>query len=171
MLPPLRCRKIILYSPFLHEQYSMAIHTELLKTAISSSLYFSTLVINIVFSCLSLCRGHQHLPRPSTHNLILAVSLPLLCLAVFLPLILLYVRCLFFWRSQPPTSNDASVIFTPHTAPPSPIPSSRQRHRFCNNHQQHQHQLRQNFVCPFTRTQTEQLHMLYQILNIKLYFT
>ena len=61
--------KIILYSPFSHKQYSMAIHTELHKTAISSSsLYFSTLVINIVFSCLSLCRRHQHFLRPSTHS-------------------------------------------------------------------------------------------------------
>ena len=36
--------RIILHSPFSHKQYSMAIQTELLKTAISSSLYFSTLV-------------------------------------------------------------------------------------------------------------------------------
>ena len=56
MPPPLPRRKIILFSPFLHEQYSMAIHTELLKTAISSSsLYFSTLVINIAFSYLCPC--------------------------------------------------------------------------------------------------------------------
>ena len=69
MLPPLPRRKIILYLPFLHEEYSMAIHTELHKTAISSSsLYFSTLVINIVFSCLSLCRRHQHFLCPSTHR-------------------------------------------------------------------------------------------------------
>ena len=68
MPPPLPRHKIILYSPFLHEEYSMAIHTELHKTAISSSsLYFSTLVINIVFSCLSLCHRHQHFLRPSTH--------------------------------------------------------------------------------------------------------
>ena len=54
--------KIILYSPFSHKQYSMAIHTELHKTAIS------VLVINIVFSCLSLCRRHQHFLCPSTHR-------------------------------------------------------------------------------------------------------
>ena len=108
----------------------MAIHTELHNTAISSSsLYFSTLVINIAFSCLcprvvviSIFSVLQITPS-STHDLILAVSLPLLCLAVFLPLIFLYVRRLLFPRSQPPTSNDASVIFTPHTAPPSLIPS------------------------------------------------
>ena len=128
MSPPLPHSKIILYSPFLHEQYSMAIHTELLKTAISSStLYFSTLVINIAFSYLCPCAIVISiffvLQFPAIFN-ILAVSLPLLCLAVFLPLILLYVRRLLFQRSQPPTSNDASVIFPPHTAPPSPIPSS-----------------------------------------------
>ena len=44
MPPPFPRSKIILYSPLSHKQYSMAIHTELLKTAISSSLYFSTLV-------------------------------------------------------------------------------------------------------------------------------
>ena len=63
-------------------------------------------------------------PPSSTHDVILAVSLPLLCLAVVLPLILLYVRRLLFPRTQPPASNGASVIFTPNTAPPSPIPSS-----------------------------------------------
>ena len=56
MPPPFPRSKIILHSPFSHNQYSMAIHTELLKTAISSSsLYFSTLVINIAFSCLCPC--------------------------------------------------------------------------------------------------------------------
>ena len=130
MPPPLPRHKIILYSPFLRKQYSMAIHTELLKTAISSSsLYFSTLATNCLLLSLSLCRGHQHFSFLQfsaifTHDLILAVSLPLICLVVFLPLILLYVRRLLFPRSQPPTSNNASVIFTPHTAPPSPIPSS-----------------------------------------------
>ncbi|CAH3189751.1 unnamed protein product [Porites evermanni] len=91
MSPPLPHSKIILYSPFLHEQYSMAIHTELLKTAISSStLYFSTLVINIAFSYLCPCAIVISiffvLQFPAIFN-ILAVSLPLLCLAVsfFLP--------------------------------------------------------------------------------------
>ena len=56
MPPPLPCHKIILYSPFSHKQYSMAIHPELLKTAISSSsLYFSSLAMNCVFSCLCPC--------------------------------------------------------------------------------------------------------------------
>ena len=131
MPPPLPRHKIILYSPFLRKQYSMAIHTELLKTAISSSsLYFSTLATNCVFSCLCPCVvvisifSVLQFSTIFTHDLILAVSLPLTCLVVFLPLILLYVRRLLFPRSQPPTSNNASVIFTPHTAPPSPIPSS-----------------------------------------------
>ena len=64
-------------------------------------------------------------PPSSTHDVILAVSLPLLCLAVFLPLILFYARRLLFPRTQPPASNDASVIFTPNTAPSSPrIPAT-----------------------------------------------
>ncbi|CAH3153389.1 unnamed protein product [Porites lobata] len=145
MLPPLPRRKIILYLPFLHEEYSMAIHTELHKTAISSSLYFSTLVINIIFSCLSLCRRHQHFLRPSTHHHLQHTisslqSHYLLCLA------------------------HHGHLFHHH----------RQRHRLRHNHQQHQHQLHllflSNVVCPFTRTQTEQLYTLYQIFNIKLYF-
>ena len=77
----------------------------------------------------------------SIQDLILAVSLPLLCLAVFLPLILLYVCLLLFPCSQPPTSNDASVICPPHTAPPSPMPSSSSTLPSSLNHQQHQHLL------------------------------
>ena len=56
MPPPFPRSKIILHSPFPHKHYSMAIHTDLLKTTISSSsLYFSTLVIDIAFSCLCPC--------------------------------------------------------------------------------------------------------------------
>ena len=63
----------------------------------------------------------------SIQDLILAVSLPLLCLAVFLPLILLYVCLLLFPCSQPPTSNDTSVICPPH----------QHRHHLCHHHHQH----------------------------------
>jgi len=58
-------------------------------------------VVISIFSVLQLTPS-------STHDLILPVSLPLL----------------LFTCSQQPTSNDTSVIFAPHTAPLSPIPSS-----------------------------------------------
>ena len=55
-------------------------------------------------------------PLSSTQDLILAVSLPLLCLAVLLPLILLHVRRLLFPRSQPPTTNDnIKHFYSPHS--------------------------------------------------------
>ena len=129
MPPPLPRHKIILYSPFCASNIAWPSTLNCSKLPSPPQVCISPPLPPTVSSPVSLCRGHQHFSFLQfsaifTHDLILAVSLPLICLVVFLPLILLYVRRLLFPRSQPPTSNNASVIFTPHTAPPSPIPSS-----------------------------------------------
>ncbi|CAH3173423.1 unnamed protein product [Porites lobata] len=96
MPPPLPCHKIILYSPFSHKQYSMAIHPELLKTAISSSsLYFSSLAMNCVFSCLC--------------PYVVVISI----------FSVLQLSAIFNTRSHP-----CSFITFKMFTPPSPIPSS-----------------------------------------------
>ena len=83
----------------------------------SSSPVYPCVVVISIFSVLQLITIFNTPSHPCS-------LITFIMFSCFPPLILLYVRRLLFPRSQPFTSNDASVIFTPHTAPRSPIPSS-----------------------------------------------